>query len=80
MTGQHLTTTRQNNSIEKPFLTERNVVGAGDILQKLANDKKKNSASGKLINKIGGHRTPSNPKRTEESLEKEDQRAKQMNV
>ena len=80
MTGQHLTTARQNNSSEKPFLTERNVVGAGDILQKLASDKKKNSASGKLINKIGGNRTPSNPKRTEESLEKEDQRAKQMNV
>jgi hypothetical protein len=46
----------------------------------MANDKKRNSASGKVINKVGGNRTPSNPKRTEESLEKEDQRAKQMNV
>lgn len=49
-------------------------------MQKLAADKKRNSASGKIINKVGNNRTPSNPKRTEESLEKEDQRAKQMNV
>lgn len=58
---------RDANSNEKPFLTERNVTGTSNtFLQKLNQDKKRNSASGKIINKVG--RTPSNPKRTEESL------------
>ena len=72
---------RGSDSSEKPFLTERTATGQSNhFLQKLNNgDKKRNSASGKIINKIGG-RTSSNPKRTEESLEKEDQRAKQMNA
>lgn len=48
-------------------------------MQRLNQDKKRNSASGKIINKVGS-RTPSNQKRTEESLEKEEQRAKQMNA
>lgn len=53
--------------------------GTNNILQKISQDKKRNSASGKIINKMGA-RTPSNPKRTEESLEKEEQRAKAQNV
>ena len=48
------------------------------ILQKLSNDKKRNSSSGKVINKISGR--VSNPKRTEESLEKEEQGARQRNM
>ena len=60
--------TREANSNEKPFLTERNVTGtSNNFIQKIGNDKKRNSASGKIINKVN-HRTPSNPKRTEESL------------
>lgn len=62
-------------------MTDRNGAGNSDnFIQKLASDKKRNSASGKIINKIGTNKNPSNPKRTEESLQKEDQRAKQMNV
>ena len=48
-------------------------------MSRLQDSRKRNSASGKIINKVS-QRTPSNPKRSEESLEKEDQRAKQMNA
>lgn len=37
---------------------------SNNFLQKLADSKKKNSASGKIVNKLGANRTPSNPKRT----------------
>ena len=71
---------RDSGSNEKPFLTERNAPGnSNGFLQKLNSDKKRNSASGKIINKVTG-RTSSNSKRTEESLEKEEQRAKVMNA
>jgi len=50
-------------------MTDRNGAGNSDnFIQKLASDKKRNSASGKIINKIGTNKNPSNPKRTEESL------------
>lgn len=64
---------------ERPINTERDYERSNRIMQKMQDSKKRNSASGKIINKVG-NRTPSNPKRTEESLEKEDQKAKQMNV
>jgi hypothetical protein len=37
---------------------------SNNFLQKLNNDKKRNSASGKIVNKLG-NRVPSNNKRTE---------------
>jgi hypothetical protein len=56
---------RGSDSSEKPFLTERTASGASNnLLQKLNGDKKRNSASGKIINKVAA-RVSSNNKRTE---------------
>lgn len=61
---------REYSPGERPINTERDYERTNNrIMQKMQDSKKRNSASGKIIGKVA-NRTPSNPKRTEESLEK----------
>jgi hypothetical protein len=56
---------RESSPLERPINTERDYERTNNnILQKLQDSKKRNSASGKIIGKVS-HRTPSNPKRSE---------------
>lgn len=55
---------RESSPAERPINTERDSERTNNnILQKLQDSKKRNSASGKIIGKVS-HRTPSNPKRS----------------
>ena len=69
--GENLVKKRECSPGERPINTERDYERSNRIMQKMQDGKKRNSASGKIISKVA-NRTPSNPKRTEESLEKED--------
>lgn len=70
---------REQSPYDRGIHTERDYDRTNTVLHKLQDSRKRNSASGKIINKVST-RVTSTPKRSEESLEKEDQRAKQMNV
>ena len=68
--GENLVKKRECSPGERPINTERDYERTNNrIMQKMQDSKKRNSASGKIIGKVA-NRTPSNPKRTEESLEK----------
>lgn len=56
---------RESSPAERPINTERDYDRTNNnLLQKLQDSKKRNSASGKIIGKVS-QRTPSNPKRSE---------------